>query len=141
MKAILALEDGTLFHGHTFTGEGCAGGEVIFNTGMTGYQEVLTDPSYTGQMVCMGFSRDKATDIASGLIEGTAKLAAESGKHPSVLREMVTSPAGTTIEALMPLAERAARGITGALVRLSVGLESASDLMDDLEQALKKTGK
>lgn len=40
MKAILALEDGTLFHGQTFTGQGSAGGEVIFNTGMTGYQEV-----------------------------------------------------------------------------------------------------
>lgn len=55
MKAILALEDGTLFPGESFTGPIEAGGEVIFNTGMTGYQEVLTDPSYTGQMVCMTY--------------------------------------------------------------------------------------
>ncbi|MFW5731196.1 MAG: carbamoyl-phosphate synthase domain-containing protein, partial [Desulfonatronovibrionaceae bacterium] len=55
MKAILALEDGTWFEGMSFTGSGESGGEVIFNTGMTGYQEVLTDPSYTGQMVCMTY--------------------------------------------------------------------------------------
>jgi len=59
--------------------------------------------------VLVGFPRDKATDIVSGLIEGTAKLAAESGLHPSVLREMVTSPAGTTIEALMHLDRKAVR--------------------------------
>jgi len=51
MKAILALEDGTWFEGTSFTGPGETGGEVIFNTGMTGYQEVLTDPSYVGQVV------------------------------------------------------------------------------------------
>ncbi len=55
MKAILALEDGTWFEGTSFTGPGESGGEVIFNTGMTGYQEVLTDPSYVGQMVCMTY--------------------------------------------------------------------------------------
>jgi carbamoyl-phosphate synthase small subunit len=53
MKAILALEDGTIFHGTSFTGPGETGGEVIFNTGMTGYQEIITDPSYFGQMVVM----------------------------------------------------------------------------------------
>ena len=55
MKAILALEDGTWFAGQSFTGPGEAGGEVIFNTGMSGYQEILTDPSYYGQMVCMTY--------------------------------------------------------------------------------------
>jgi pyrroline-5-carboxylate reductase len=59
--------------------------------------------------VYMGFPRDKATDIVSGLVEGTAKLAGQSGLHPSVLREMVTSPAGTTIEALMHLDRKAVR--------------------------------
>jgi len=55
MKAILALEDGTIFEGEAFgaTGEKC--GEVVFNTGMTGYQEVLTDPSYKGQIVVMTY--------------------------------------------------------------------------------------
>ncbi len=54
-KALLALADGTLFEGVSFGAEGEAVGEVIFNTSMTGYQEVLTDPSYKGQMVVMTY--------------------------------------------------------------------------------------
>ena len=53
MDAILALEDGTIFRGAAAGAEGEAGGEVVFNTSMTGYQEVLTDPSYAGQIVTM----------------------------------------------------------------------------------------
>jgi carbamoyl-phosphate synthase small subunit len=53
MKAVLALEDGTLFRGLSAGAEGETGGEVVFNTSMTGYQEVLTDPSYAGQIVTM----------------------------------------------------------------------------------------
>jgi len=52
-KAILALADGTVFEGFAFGAEGEAFGEVVFNTGMTGYQEVLTDRSYKGQIVTM----------------------------------------------------------------------------------------
>jgi carbamoyl-phosphate synthase small subunit len=55
MKAILALEDGRTFSCRSFTGPGESGGEVVFNTSMTGYQEVLTDPSYAGQMVAMTY--------------------------------------------------------------------------------------
>ncbi len=54
-KALLVLADGTLFEGVSFGAEGEAVGEVIFNTCMTGYQEVLTDPSYKGQMVVMTY--------------------------------------------------------------------------------------
>ena len=53
MNAILALENGTTFHGKAAGAEGLAAGEVVFNTSMTGYQEVLTDPSYAGQIVTM----------------------------------------------------------------------------------------
>ena len=53
MEAILALEDGTWFRGAAAGAEGEARGEVVFNTSMTGYQEVLTDPSYAGQIVTM----------------------------------------------------------------------------------------
>ncbi len=53
MKALLALEDGRTFPCRSFTGAGEARGEVVFNTSMTGYQEILTDPSYHGQMVTM----------------------------------------------------------------------------------------
>lgn len=55
MKAILALEDGTVFHGESFGAAGESNGEVIFNTAMTGYQEILTDPSYRGQIVVMTY--------------------------------------------------------------------------------------
>ncbi len=52
-QAILVLEDGSAFVGQSFGAEGEAVGEVVFNTSMTGYQEILTDPSYKGQMVAM----------------------------------------------------------------------------------------
>jgi carbamoyl-phosphate synthase small subunit len=54
-KALLLLEDGAVFRGYAFAGHGRALGEVVFNTGMTGYQEVLTDPSYKGQIVAMTY--------------------------------------------------------------------------------------
>ena len=55
MKAILALADGRTFEGAGFGAEGEAVGEVVFNTSMTGYQEILTDPSYEGQIVAMTY--------------------------------------------------------------------------------------
>jgi carbamoyl-phosphate synthase small subunit len=55
MKAILALEDGSVFHGQGFGARASAGGEVCFNTSMTGYQEILTDPSYKAQIVTMTY--------------------------------------------------------------------------------------
>ena len=54
-EAILALADGRIFHGRAFGAIGETVGEVVFNTAMTGYQEVLTDPSYKGQIVCMTY--------------------------------------------------------------------------------------
>src|SRR3954463_14776960 len=55
MRAILALEDGRSFEGESFGAPGTTVGEVCFNTSMTGYQEVLTDPSYRGQIVAMTY--------------------------------------------------------------------------------------
>jgi carbamoyl-phosphate synthase small subunit len=55
MKAILALEDGSLFHGEAFGARASACGEICFNTSMSGYQEILTDPSYKGQIVTMTY--------------------------------------------------------------------------------------
>src|SRR6516162_6398028 len=55
MNAILALEDGSLFRGKAFGARVSACGEVCFNTSMTGYQEILTDPSYKGQIVTMTY--------------------------------------------------------------------------------------
>ena len=53
--AILALEDGRVFRGRSWAADGESCGEMVFNTSMTGYQEVLTDPSYAGQVVCMTY--------------------------------------------------------------------------------------
>ncbi len=63
MKAILALADGRIFEGRSFGAGGEAIGEVVFNTAMTGYQEVLTDPSYKGQMVTMTYTQIGNTGI------------------------------------------------------------------------------
>jgi len=54
-KALLVLEDGSVYRGNVFAGKGEVLGEVVFNTGMTGYQEILTDPSYKGQIVAMTY--------------------------------------------------------------------------------------
>src|SRR6266576_1255604 len=53
--ALLALEDGVTFRGRSWAAAGESTGEMVFNTSMTGYQEVLTDPSYAGQIVCMTY--------------------------------------------------------------------------------------
>ena len=55
IPALLALEDGRTFRGRSWAAEGEVCGEMVFNTSMTGYQEVLTDPSYAGQIVCMTY--------------------------------------------------------------------------------------
>jgi carbamoyl-phosphate synthase small subunit len=55
MEAILALEDGRLFRGRGYGARSERGGEVVFNTSITGYQEIFTDPSYAGQLVCLTY--------------------------------------------------------------------------------------
>ncbi len=56
-KAVLALADGLVFEGYSFGAEGETSGEIVFNTSMTGYQEILTDPSYKGQIVTMTYTQ------------------------------------------------------------------------------------
>ena len=65
-KAILALVDGTVFEGRALGYEGETCGEVVFNTAMTGYQEVLTDPSYYGQIVVMTARLDEPAVLREG---------------------------------------------------------------------------
>ena len=62
-KALLALEDGTVFKGYSAGAECDSLGEVVFNTGMTGYQEILSDPSYNGQLVTMTYPEIGNTGI------------------------------------------------------------------------------
>jgi carbamoyl-phosphate synthase small subunit len=63
MEALLVLEDGAVFRGQSFGALGEIAGEVVFNTGMTGYQEIITDPSYRGQMVVMTYPHIGNTGI------------------------------------------------------------------------------
>jgi carbamoyl-phosphate synthase small subunit len=91
MKARLALEDGRIFDCRSFTGSGEVGGEVVFNTSMSGYQEILTDPSYRGQMVTMtypliGNYGVNPEDIESDRIQVSAFLVREYQSFPSNFR-------------------------------------------------------
>jgi len=92
MKALLALEDGRIFPCRSFTGPGEAQGEIVFNTGMSGYQEILTDPSYSGQMVTMtypliGNYGVNPEDVESSRIQVAAFLVREYQRYPSNYRQ------------------------------------------------------
>ena len=91
MKALLALEDGRTFECRSFTGPGETWGEVVFNTSMTGYQEVLTDPSYSGQIVVMtyplvGNYGVNPFDVESDRIQVSGFLLKEYQRYPSSFR-------------------------------------------------------
>jgi carbamoyl-phosphate synthase small subunit len=90
-KGILALADGAVFEGHPFGSGGEAHGEVVFNTSMTGYQEILTDPSYVGQMVCMTYPEQgnygvNALDQESERPHATAFIVRHHAEEPSSWR-------------------------------------------------------
>jgi carbamoyl-phosphate synthase small subunit len=89
--AILALADGATFEGLSFGSAVEATGEVVFNTSMTGYQEILTDPSYVGQMVCMTYPEQgncgvNAADEESARPYPTAFIARHFASEPSSFR-------------------------------------------------------
>jgi carbamoyl-phosphate synthase small subunit len=95
MKALLALEDGRTFPCRSFTGPGETVGEVVFNTSMTGYQEILTDPSYYGQMVTMTYPLIGnygvcPEDIESDRIQASAFIVKEYQDFPSNFRSTGT---------------------------------------------------
>lgn len=95
MKALLALEDGRTFKCRSFTGPGETWGEVVFNTSMTGYQEVLTDPSYSGQMVVMtyplmGNYGVNLEDVESHKIQVSGFIVREYQNFPSNFRSTAT---------------------------------------------------
>ena len=90
-KAVLALEDGTWFEGLAFGADGQSFGEVVFNTSMTGYQEILTDPSYCGQIVTMTYPMIGNTGVNHADIESrkpflSGFVVREYCKHPSNYR-------------------------------------------------------
>ncbi|KAF2959942.1 glutamine-hydrolyzing carbamoyl-phosphate synthase small subunit [Thermotoga sp. 38H-to] len=97
MKALLALEDGSFFFGQSLGAEGETFGELVFNTGMTGYQEVLTDPSYTGQIVVMtypeiGIYGVNEEDVESDGIKVAGFVVYRSVSVPSNWRATISFP-------------------------------------------------
>ena len=89
---LVVLADGTVIEGQGFGAEGEAVGEVCFNTAMTGYQEVLTDPSYAGQIVTFTFPHVGNAGTNDDDIE-TVNLAASAGVIGCIVKETVTEPA------------------------------------------------
>jgi carbamoyl-phosphate synthase small subunit len=89
--ALLALADGTVIQGHGAGATGVAVGEVCFNTAMTGYQEILTDPSYASQIITFTFPHIGNVGANTEDIE-TSNLAASSGVRGCVLRASITAP-------------------------------------------------
>ena len=90
-SAVLVLADGTVIEGHGVGSEGIAIGEVCFNTAMTGYQEILTDPSYAGQIITFTFphignvgTNDEDTE--------TVNMAGDSGVRGCIIRADITDP-------------------------------------------------
>ncbi len=94
--ALLALADGTVFRGHAIGAEGCTSGEVVFNTAMTGYQEILTDPSYCRQIVTLTYPHigntgcndedwESRANFAAGLVIRDLPIRASNWRMSSTL--------------------------------------------------------
>lgn len=95
--ALLVLADGTTYHGWSFGAEGTSVGEVVFNTGMTGYQEVLTDPSYSGQIITftypeLGNTGVNLADEESSTVQAKAVIARNITYRPSNWRSTQSLP-------------------------------------------------
>ncbi len=99
-SAVLALEDGSIFHGIAIGMEGSSSGEVVFNTSMTGYQEILTDPSYARQIITLTYPHigntgataedNESTQVwASGLVIRDLPLLASNWRMQQTLDEFL----------------------------------------------------
>jgi carbamoyl-phosphate synthase small subunit len=137
MDAILALENGTVYKGRAAGAEGEAHGEVVFNTSMTGYQEVLTDPSYSGQIVTMtcaeignyGVSPDdvesRAPQVAGFIIRDESPMAS-NWRAAGTLRDYL---AGNNIVAISDIDTRAltrllrSSGVMRGVIGTGAGLD------------------
>ena len=110
--AILALADGTIFRGYAIGSSGTTSGEVVFNTAMTGYQEILTDPSYCRQIVTLTYPHigntgcneedfESRANFAAGLVIRDLPIRAENWRMqltlPDYLKSTVLSPSPALI--------------------------------------------
>ncbi len=142
MTALLVLQDGTIFHGQAFGAATTVVGEVVFNTSLTGYQEVITDPSYRGQMVCMtlphvGNTGVNAEDVESDRPQITAFIVREVSPVVSNWRANETLPAYLARHGIPGITEVDTRALTRLLREKGV-LHGAlcTDGSQDSEDAL-----
>ncbi len=121
--ALLVLADGSVIRGAGLGARGQACGEVCFNTAMTGYQEVLTDPSYAGQIITFTFPHIGNVGTNTDDTE-TSNLAASSGVRGCVLRARITDPSSyRSMQALDEwLRQRGVIGISGVDTRALTSL-------------------
>ncbi len=118
--AILALEDGSVFHGTAIGADGQTSGEVVFNTAMTGYQEILTDPSYTRQIVTLtyphiGNTGINAEDVESGTIAAAGLVIRDLPLMASSFRSEQTLSDYLNSENVLGIAEIDTRRLTRIL--------------------------
>ena len=147
--AILALADGTIFHGKGIGAEGSSVGEVVFNTSMSGYQEILTDPSYCRQLVTLTYPHIGNTGVnredceaskvhAAGLIIRDLPLRASNWRMQQTLSEYLRDEGVVAISGIdtrkltRVLREKGAQ--SGCLVT------AASDALPDVEAAIAAAG-
>ena len=97
MEALLALEDGRTFRGKSFGADGEVSGEIVFNTSLTGYQEILTDPSYAGQVVVLTYPLIGNYGINSQDAESARPFA-----EGLVVREIVEIPSDWRQQSSLP---------------------------------------
>ena len=117
MEAILALEDGRVFKGRSLGAAGRVTGEVVFNTGMTGYQEILTDPSYRGQIVTLtvphvGNTGVNDDDAESGRPQATALVVRDGSRYSSSWRSLVDLDHYLRIHGIVGIEELDTRALT-----------------------------
>jgi carbamoyl-phosphate synthase small subunit len=143
MKALLALEDGRTFKCRSFTGPGEAQGEVVFNTSMTGYQEVLTDPSYSGQLVTMtyplvGNYGTNPEDVESARIQVAAFIVKEYQDHPSNFRSTSSLADYLQSQGVMGVEDLDTRALTRHIRKAGAMRAFLSTTVLDAEAAVAK---
>jgi carbamoyl-phosphate synthase small subunit len=145
VKGIVALEDGTVFEGESFGAPGEAVGEVVFNTSMCGYQEILTDPSYSSQIITMtypliGNYGINGDDIESGKVQVSGFLVKEACPYPSNFTSQKTLSAYLTENNIVGIAGIDTRKLTRH-IRLAGAMKGAicvSDSPDAISESIKK---
>ena len=121
--ALLVLADGTVLEGYGLGAAGHAVGEVCFNTAMTGYEEILTDPSYAGQIITFTFPHIGNVGTNEDDIE-TVNMAATPGARGVILRTAITEPSSWRATAHLDhwLKRRGIVGLAGIDTRALTGL-------------------